>query len=243
MAGLETLRLRVRDPEAQRAFYCSVLGMRDQGEGRVGYAASEVALRFEQAEAAYAPRATDLYWKIAISVPNIEQAVQQLEARGVVCTAPRQFEDVGYLAHFADPEGFAIELIDHHFQGDRPAQFDDPDRLGGGAHISLVTLRCADIAAVEPALLSWGMKVLSVQPVTSRGFTLHFYAATGEVPPDADVQAVENRTWVYQRPYTVLEIQHPQALTQETAPPAGAAGYAGLTVGGHVLGRLGICPD
>ncbi|MEM8814143.1 MAG: VOC family protein [Pseudomonadota bacterium] len=230
MAKLDTLTLRVKDPDAQKRFYRTVMGMSDQGDGRVGYSDRETAIRFVAADEPYVPGPTDLYWKIAVSVPDIELACAQLGARGVSCTSPRQFRDVGFLAKFADPEGFTVELIDHWFEGQRPDLDIDRSLLGGGAHLSLVTLRTADIADVEADILEWGMTPLSVQPVHPNGFTLYFYTFTDETPPDPDLEAVENRTWVYRRPYSVLEIQHVHALDAETHPAAGAGGYAGLTI-------------
>lgn len=240
MAKLDTLVLRVTDPEAQRRFYRDVLGMSDRGDGRLGYAEREAALRFVAAEAPYAPRPSDLYWKIALSVPNIERACAQLRERGVLASEPRQFRDVGYLAKVTDPEGFTIELIDHWFQGERPEEAHDEThdethddtRLGGGAHLSLITLRTADIAAVEPEILGWGMTPLSVQPVEPYGFTLYFYAFTDDEPPNADLLAVENRTWVYQRPYTVLEVQHVSGVGRMKRSQIHEAGYAGTLVSG-----------
>lgn len=238
MPKLETLTLRVMNPAQQMRFYCDVLGMRDLGAGRVGYGGAEIALQFVQADSPYQPTGSDLYWKIALSVPDIELACAQLRARGVTVSEPRQFEDVGYLAHFADPEGFAIELIDHVFLGERGAITLDPARLGGGAHLSLVTLRAADMDAVEPTLLGWGMSKLSVQPLTDYGFTLHFYAFTSEAPPSETLEAVANRTWVYQRPYTVLELQHVAALEVEQTPVGQAAGYGGVRLAGQADGAF-----
>ncbi len=230
MTKLDTLTLRVKDPEAQKRFCRTVMGMSDQGDGRIGYSDRETAIRFAAADAPYAPAPTDLYWKIAVSVPDIELACAQLKALGVSCTVPKQFRDVGFLAKFVDPEGFTVELIDHWFEGERPALEIDRSVLGGGAHLSLVTLRTADIAGIEADLLAWGMTPLSVQRVNPHGFTLYFYAFTDETPPDPDLEAVENRTWVYRRPYSVLEIQHVHALDAETNPAEGAGGYAGLSI-------------
>lgn len=247
MAHIETLTLRVSDPAAQVAFYRDMFGMSDLGAGRVGYSGAEAAIQFEQAQTPYAPQGSDLYWKIALSVPDIELAVAQLRARGVPCSDPRQFRDVGYLAHAADPEGFGIELLDHHFQGQRPAGLVlDETRLGGGAHLSLITLRCGNIADVEPALLRQGMSPLSVQDVSAFGFTLYFYAFTDERPPKPELSAVENRSWIYRRPYTVLEIQHVHDLDAETHPQPGAAGYGGVVLAEapdfKPLPRLGLMP-
>ena len=230
MAKLDTLTLRVTDPDAQRQFYRTVLGMSDQGDGRVGYSEREMAIRFTQAEGAYDPHPADLYWKIALAVPNIELACKQLHAIGVPCSDPQQFRDVGYLAKATDPEGFTIELIDHWFQGERPNMAVDDTRLGGGAHLNLLTLRTADIVLVEREILTWGMSPISVQHVEPFGFTLHFYAFTDELPPNKDLTAIENRPWLYQRPYTVLEIQHVHALDCERRPQPGRAGYAGFSM-------------
>ena len=233
MAKLDTLTLCVADPEAQRKFYCDILGMSEIEDRVVSYSDRQAAIKFVKTEGAYYdPKSSDLYWKIALSVPNIELACEQLQASGVDCSDPHQFRDVGYLAHFKDPEGFPVELIDHHFKGERPTVEINDSRLGGGAHLSLITLRVADISAVEPEILNWGMKPLSVQTVEPRGFTLHFYAFTDEIPPNADLHALQNRTWVYQRPYTVLEIQHVQALEEEIPPSNKTCGYGGISVSG-----------
>lgn len=216
MPQINQITFRVADPEAQVRFYCDVLGMQRLGADCVGYGGAQAALRFIKAEGVYTPRPTDMYWKIALSVPNLELAHQQLAQAGIACSEPRQFEDVRYLAHFADPEGFPIELLDHAFKGERDTAGHEPDAFGGGAHLSLLTLRTADIAADEPTLLGWGMRKLSVQPLTDYGFDLHFYALTDEEPPNAELTAVENRTWVYQRPYTVLELQRVNQLSETT---------------------------
>ncbi|MCG7494735.1 VOC family protein [Thalassobius sp. Cn5-15] len=240
MCTLDTLTLKVRDPDALRQFYCDVLGMQDQPAGAVGYGGGQCALRFEQGAALYEAQPTDTYWKIALSVPDIELAVRQLRDKGINVSDPRQFRDVGYLAHFSDPEGFAIELIDHWFQGDRPANHTIGAGLGGGAHLSLITLRCADIAALEPKVLALGLRPYSVQPVTPYGFTLYFYGNPDHTPPSADLSAVENRTWTYQRRETVLELQH-RADGQVTDAVEGEIGYAGLQLAGATSGE-GIGP-
>lgn len=241
MSKLDTLTLRVSDPDAQRRFYCGVLGMSDRGDGRVGYSDRETALRFVKAGARYVPEPADLYWKIALSVPNVDLAYEQLRRAGVPCTTPAQFRDVGFLAKAVDPEGFTIELIDHWFEGERPGAAHDESRLGGGAHLSLVTLRTPDIAAVEPTILAWGMRPLSVQPVTEYGFTLYFYAFSDEDPPNADLKAIENRVWVYQRPYSVLEIQHVHALDAVNPPSRNGGGYGGISI--RAEGAVPACTD
>jgi predicted enzyme related to lactoylglutathione lyase len=230
MPKLHTLALRSLNPVAQRRFYQRVMDMSPQASGGLGYSDREMRLIFTQAETPYCPQPSDLYWKIAVSVPNIELAYRQLVSRGAQVSEPHQFRDVGYLAHITDPEGFTVELIEHWFQGDRPSRSVDETLLGGGPHISLLTLRTADIARVEPDLLKLGMRPLGVQPVEPYGFTLYFYGFTRETPPQPDLSAIENRTWLYRRPYTVLEIQHVHELDAETHPLKQAGGFAGATV-------------
>jgi predicted enzyme related to lactoylglutathione lyase len=231
MPTLDTLVLRAIDPERQREFYRRVLGMSNQGKNRLGYGPGQLSIQFLQADTAYMPRPSDLFWKIAISVPNIELAYNQLLAEGVSISEPNQFRDVGYLAQAFDPEGFNIEIIEHWFKGDRPTMTVNPKLLGGGPHISLLTLRTQDIRAVQPEIIEAGMKPLSIQPVQPHGFTLYFFAFSNDDPPNPQLEALENRTWVYRRLYTVLEIQHVTALESETEPAIAHTGYVGALLG------------
>ncbi|MEP1206463.1 MAG: VOC family protein [Rhizobiaceae bacterium] len=233
MPKIDIVHLGCRDPDAQCEFYCSTLGMRRFGDSIVGYDnAVEAKLHFFQCSEPYQARPNDLYWKIALSVPNIELACQQLRQRNIEINPPFQFQDVGYLAHFTDPEGYTIELIDHWFEGQRPDLVLDAGLLGGGAHFSLLTLRAADIEPVQSLCRELGMTPLAVEPVEGRGFTLYFYGFTDETPPNSDLRAVENRPWLYQRPYTVLEIQHvPELNLGEPAPPDQAT-YRGASLNG-----------
>ncbi len=234
MPKIETIRLRCPNPEAQNRFYCDTLGMSIRRNGTIGYSEKEAGLIFELGTNPYHISKTDLYWKIAISVPNIELAYQQLVNRGVEINTPEQFQDVGYLAHFKDPEGFTIEIIEHWFKGDRPAQEYDKKLLGGGPHINLLTLRTIDIKPIDKLTKAIGMTPLSIQEVTNRGFTLYFYAFTNEQPPNKNLHSIENRTWLYQRPYTVLEVMQysgeaPKELSNKTDSGYMSAVISGLS--------------
>lgn len=241
MPKIENITLGCLAPSAQRQFYCTVLGMSESSDGSVGYGALEARLQFQQAKRPYQPLPQDLYWKIAIAVPDIDLACRQLTALGVAVDAPRQFLDVGHLAHFKDPEGFTIELIEHWFAGARQAEPIDSTRLGGGAHLNLLTLRTANIQQVRQTCEGWNMKPLSVQPVSEHGFTLYFFAFTDDEPPSPDLSAVENRPWLYQRRYTVLEVQYRHADTGAvlTQPTRGDAGYLSTRVSGLPEARRG----
>ena len=71
------------------------------------------------------------------------------------------------------------------------------------------------------------MRLLSMQDVGQYGFDLHFYAFTDQVPPNADLWVVENREWLWKRPYTTLEFQHLAGVEFAPVPD-----YLGLEVEG-----------
>ncbi|KIC09512.1 glyoxalase [Leisingera sp. ANG-M1] len=210
MKRLSGVRLQVENPENLARFYADVFGMNVQAEGgawRAGYAGEDADLILLSGGSRAAHSRNERYWKIGICLPDLDIACEQLRQKGVEVSAPHQFRDIGYMAHLHDPEGFAIELLQHDFLGNRPEGAGDASLpLGGGAHVGQITLRTGDIAAELAAHAD--MKLLSVQDVSEFGFDLHFLAYTDEVPPDPDLQAVANREWLWRRPYTTLEFQH-----------------------------------
>ncbi|MGJ8629335.1 MAG: hypothetical protein ACSHXB_20470 [Sulfitobacter sp.] len=164
-------------------------------------------------------------------LPDVDYAFAALTKKGINVSDPHQFRDIGYLPHLSDPEGFQIELLQHRFESNHIAETVDPSFPLGGARFGLITLRTVDIdAAIDLCRNTLGMKQLSVQPVESYAFTLHFFANTDDTPPNADLSAVENREWVYQRPYTILELQHLHDANHMTVTSKDAPGYGGLVL-------------
>lgn len=221
--------LNVVSPEALAEFYVETLGMRAEPLGdslRLSYGrwGACIELRQSPSRAPYLHDGLDTYWKIGITLPDIDLAQEQLRRGGVAVTEPRQFQEIGYMCHFADPEGFQVELLQHTFAGEpRTAEGDPARALGGGAEIGQVTLRTTDIDAdLDRYQAQKGMTLLSVQPVAGRGFTLFFLADTDERPPDPDLEAVANRPWLWQRPYTTLELQHLREPEGPLRPPDAA---------------------
>lgn len=210
MKRLSGVQLQVQDPERLARFYSDVLGMNARsgnGGWRAGYAGADADLVLQPGGRPVPHSREERYWKIGICLPDLDTACEQLRQKGVEVSAPHQFRDIGYMAHLHDPEGFAIELLQHDFQGCRPDGAGDPALpLGGGAHLGQITLRTGDIAA-ELAMRA-DMTLLAVQEVAEFGFDLHFLAYTDETPPDPDLRAVANRPWLWKRPYTTLEFQH-----------------------------------
>jgi len=238
---LAGVALNVAAPEKLAAFYTRHLGMAVDRSGkflRLGYGgpAASLELRPLPSPKPYVHDSSDEYWKIGITLPNVDMAFEQLNRAGVAVTQPRQFLDIGYMCHLTDPDGFQIELLQHTFAGQPRTSPGNPDLpLGGGAQIGQITLRITGLdAAIARYQRSMGMRLLSRQVVAGRDFTLYFLAFTGESPPNRDIEAVANRPWLWQRPYTTLELQH---LTEPgrhiRSTPSGAAGYTGLLIEGR----------
>ncbi len=227
---ISALHLRVADPDRLVGFYTGVLGMSVQAQGldrRVGYAGQDADLLLRPGGGGYTHDPGQRYWKIGITVPDVDLAAAYLRQKDVPVSDPKQFLDIGYMCHLQDPEGFVIELLQHDFEGNRPDNAADPFAPFADASIGQITLRTGDIAAEDAVCRAQGMRLLSMQDVAQYGFDLHFYAFADEVPPDADLWSVKNREWLWKRPYTTLEFQH-VAGTQFAPVPD----YLGLEVQG-----------
>ena len=146
----------------------------------------------------------------------------QQVSNGIEVGEASQFMDIGYLCHLYDPAGFNIELLQHTFE----SNFDKEKiqsminknkyKLGSNeVTMSQITLRVCDI---EQSLFFYqqimGMTYLSRQAVDIYGFKIYFLGypmnenETEMMPKPNDLDAVENREWLWQRPYTTLELQH-----------------------------------
>eukprot|EP00211_Chloroparvula_japonica_P016943 CAMPEP_0119155782 /NCGR_PEP_ID=MMETSP1310-20130426/51923_1 /TAXON_ID=464262 /ORGANISM="Genus nov. species nov., Strain RCC2339" /LENGTH=284 /DNA_ID=CAMNT_0007148387 /DNA_START=188 /DNA_END=1042 /DNA_ORIENTATION=+ len=176
----------------------------------------------------YNPQRSDAYWKIGLTLPDVARAVDVLREQGNAVSEPEQFRDIGFLCHLKDPAGFTIELLQHTFE--------DTFRVTPPLnHVKLesyplqqpvlvgqITLRVADAVrslAFYQTLL--GMRLLSIQAIPGK-FDLYFLGCTTETPP-GPVASPSIREWLWQRPYTTLELQHtPSKHTSSlyVAPPA-----------------------
>jgi catechol 2,3-dioxygenase-like lactoylglutathione lyase family enzyme len=247
--------LRIGDPERSLAFYTGALGMtlvqRDEEAGeavfRLAYpsaqapAPAELELRHRPAPRPKSGPASShggksSYWKIGITLADVDRARARLCERGVRVSEPAQFEDIGYLCHLADPDGYDIELLQHRFAANyQPVPLRDDLALGSTATLGQVSLRVKNAtAALRFYVERVGLTLLSRQPVPRHRFTLYFLSACPEPPPDPDLEAVANREWLWQRPYTTLELQHRWGAEADAAPWARldekTLGFAGVVV-------------
>lgn len=212
---LTGFQLSIRYPEKTLAFYTETLGMRlcktEDNDTHVVYtlcfenASQQLQLVHEKDKnlAPYALSPQDSYWKFSIFVDDIQQVYQRLMAQGHSVSEPYQFGDIGYLAHTLDSENHQIEFIQKSFQG-KPIVNNNTPVLG------LLTLRTADpmksIRLFETVL---DMKLLVRMHVErGSGFSLYFLGDKNLTPPSSDMDALENREWMYQQQHLFIELQH-----------------------------------
>ncbi|MDH3692572.1 MAG: VOC family protein [Gammaproteobacteria bacterium] len=216
MTLVEQLQPRGRFGEEQRIFVGFAVGSelhQDRGERVCGQPFTVLELLHHGSShpaTAYRPSKKDGYWKVGVTVADVDLARRRLERAGVDVTEPFQFLDIGYLCHLSDPDGYIIELLQHDFEHNyRPSRSDPRHKLGSKPALGQITLRVKDPAvSLDFYQRLLGMRLLSRQVVKPHRFTLYFLASTGEQTPVADLDAVENREWLWRRPYTTLELQH-----------------------------------
>ncbi len=194
-------------------FYGDLLGMKAIATGNnstaFGYSSKQSHVEFHRAEVApYQPQANDFYWKIGITLRDLDAAVGYLRDRGLTLLDPYQFRDIGYMSKLTDPNGFSIELLQQGFAGKaKPVNQGHP--IGSQATLAHITLRVTDIATAKSYFEeTLGMRLMSVQPVEDFGFCLYFYTWSDEPLPDPELRSVSNREWLWARPYTFIELQH-----------------------------------
>ncbi len=232
--------LRIADPGKSLPFYQNILGMtllaKRSKDSKTHYYMGFVEPGAEQPEAdlslthgqhdcflelVYDPKraaddarkqlvSTEGYWKIAISVTDVNVARDRLVENGIEVDMPRQVGDIAYLCHFYDPDGYCIELIQHKFLRNHQPEADNPNfKLGTYPSFLLITYRVKDAkASLNFYTELLGMRLLSKQTVEAKGFTLYFLAHTADELPNPNVEHVGNREWLWQRPYTMVEFQH-----------------------------------
>ena len=225
-------------------FYQNILGMTltDQGWGFENQGAR---LSFTHIPEPYQTQSDDLFWKIGITVVNLDLACQWLRQQGFFVTEPRQFRDIGYLAHLSDPSGMTIELLQTTFSNSSPSTtLSHP--ISSGATVAHISMRCHD----KQQMMSWcqqqGMVLKSIQAALDFGFTLYFFSWVDETLPEPELTSVANREWLWQRPYTLLEFQLIDNAPPFLAPKEDKSGLfeiateSGLIINGRSLIEAGL---
>mmetsp|Transcript_20875 Transcript_20875/g.25838 ORF Transcript_20875/g.25838 Transcript_20875/m.25838 type:complete len:303 (-) Transcript_20875:53-961(-) len=174
----------------------------------------------------------DTYWKIGLALQDVDLGRKCLLQNGISVTQPRQFRDIGYLCHFTDPVGYKVELLQEDFESNvRSIMSPDPQYpLGQPSTIGQITLRVKSAKeSIEFYNNTFGMRLLSRQSVGSH-FVLYFLGFTADILPNADINAVENREWLWKRPYTTLELLYDESSTTYTSASEDQHGFEGISL-------------
>lgn len=231
-------RIQSNSLDGLKEFYVNCLGMKEKAFKNglsFQFQSNGCELVFvETICQSYTASPTDFYWKTGITVKNLDAAVGFLRNLGLAVADPVQFQDIGYLAHLKDPQGHVIELLQQGFEGNEKS-IGSNHPLGSGATVAHISLRVADIERSGLYLTDQlDMRLMSVQPVEGRGFTLYFYGWSKEVLPNLDIRAIENREWLWRRPYTLLELQHFHQPVALNVKNDGEAGFEGFSYGDNI---------
>ncbi len=161
---------------------------------------------------AYKQEPTDTYWKYSLFVCDILQVYNAIKNNHTIGT-PYQFGNIGYLSHTHDIEAYNIEFIQKDFkENTKPSIAQDQYPLKEIPVLGLITLRTKDpLKSIQFYELYFELK-LHVRMYVDRGngvgFTLYFLGGKSLQAPSKDIDAIENREWMYQQNETFIELQY-----------------------------------
>lgn len=158
------------------------------------------------------------YWKMSISIKDVDIARNKLLEKDIEVSTAFQVPNVAYLCHFFDPDGYALELIQHEFEQNHIKEKENKNyTLGNKAIFSLITYRVKDInKSLDFYKNTLDMELFSKMKVHQRGFELYFLGYSQETLPNKDIEAIENRTWLWQRDFTMIELQYILDIKKDT---------------------------
>lgn len=150
------------------------------------------------------------YWKIAICIKDVDIARESLIKNDIQVGAAFEVPNVAYLCHFNDPDGYCIELIQHRFQKNHIKEKANTNYILGNKPVfSLVTYRVKNInKSLDFYTNKLGLKLYSKMDVSFRGFNIYFLAPDIEKLPNEDIESIDNIEWLWQREFTMIELQH-----------------------------------
>ncbi|TPN85181.1 VOC family protein [Aquimarina algicola] len=247
---LKSFRLKINNPTTIE-FYTKVLGMQLQntfdlpkGVLYILYFENqnytlELFLEKEENTNPYLQKADDNYWKYSLFVYDIQRVYHKIKEHNIPIGEPYQFGDVGYLSHTQDTEHHQIEFIQKTFkQNTIQTAPKENFPLLENPTMGLLTIRTKDpVKSVRFYEDLFDMKLLvRMQVERGRGFTLYFLGNKELTPPSQDIDAIENREWMYQQNHLFIEIQyywgseHDHTFALHSNP----LGFASLTFVGDV---------
>ena len=113
--------LRVENPAHLAEWYKNILGMSVENESgsswicEYGINSSRIKL-LQGFGTPYQADKNSVYWKIGLALPDVRSAREIILEKGHDVSEPVQFLKIGYMCHLNDPQGFAMELLQHTFE-------------------------------------------------------------------------------------------------------------------------------
>lgn len=219
---LKSFRLRINNPKTIN-FYTKILGMKlkntfEHIKGTLSilnFENQDYCLELfhekEDNSIKYSQKPDDNYWKHSLFIDNIQRVNSKIKEYNIPIGEPYQFGDIGYLSHTKDIEDHQIEFIQKTFkQNTVPSTPKENYPLLENPVLGLLTIRTKDpIKSIQFYEDICGMKLHARMYVKrSNGFTLYFLGSPELTPPSLDIDALENREWMYQQNHLFIEIQH-----------------------------------
>jgi predicted enzyme related to lactoylglutathione lyase len=108
---LTTIVLIVKDMDRSLAFYRDVVGLKVEMQSPYwsSLSAGNISLGLHP-ESNHTKVATDSGCTFGFEVTDIQDTVKNLKAQGVTMQSEPKHESFGWLATFADPDGYAVQL-------------------------------------------------------------------------------------------------------------------------------------
>ncbi|MDO6491707.1 MULTISPECIES: VOC family protein [unclassified Cellulophaga] len=220
---LHSFTLQIFEPEKTISFYVDILGFRLEEKYvksgstfyNLGFKDSPFYLQLkytpELTKIKYQETATDNYWKYSLFVDDIQRVYKKIKEYHIPIKEPFQFGAIGYLSHTADLENHQIEFIQKTFkQNTKQTPPNTSSPLLDNPILGLITIRTKDpiksIKCFEDVL---DLKLFVRMYVNrGKGFTLYFLGDKNLQAPRTDIDALENREWMYQQNNLFIEIQY-----------------------------------
>lgn len=221
---LSGIQLKIQNPIKTLAFYTDILGFSHiktiEKENQKHYVLQAKNTNFllelihnskEREIENYQELPQDNYWKYSLFVDDITRTATILNKLNIAVNEPFQFGNIGYLAHIQDTENHKIEFIQKTFKQHTPKKTPTSKHpLQELPIFGLITIRSKDpVKSIQFYEKVLHMK-LFVRMYVERGngFTLYFLGDKNLTPPNPDIDALENREWMYQQKHCFIEIQH-----------------------------------
>ena len=226
------LRVKPNDVPLMKSFYEETIGMAYNKAiysniirhcFMFNHQEPKTGICFEECEEFAANVENSGYWKIGITLEDVDQAVKFVNNETQRdFKLGSQFEKIGFVGHIADPLGYSIEFLQHTFEKNfskttcverclLDQSKSSPPNFGQ------ITIRCKDAkSSCNFYTEVLGMRLVSIQPSINYPFTLYFFAYTDSIPPNSqDLEAIENREWLWKQPFAQIELQHRHNLKED----------------------------